>query len=397
MSKGKKLAVFAGVLVLLIAAWIVIVVLQKNGVMPGGDSSEESSSTISTNSEYLLQRDKTEIASIDVKNEGAEYTLVSKLTQSQDSSGNEKTEQSWYLKDHEDWELTSSVINSLSSVGSALMQVSTVAENKAEVQLANYGLSKPYAEMTVHYTDGTSVTVKVGDTTPDGSKAVKIAGSDYYAYGYDVAVAQKLADQMGMDLEVHKVEWSSIGISLDAGDYDCIIAGMGKTKEREASYAFTEPYYYRNNCIVVKKGGKYSNVKGLSDLADTGCKVTTQLGTGWIPLLDQIKGAEQSGNFETTSECFLAISNGSADVCVIDVPTAESAALTNDDLQIIELDENDTFTGDDEMVNVCIATRKDDTALRDKIQDAMNAIGWNDKAKMDELMDQVLTQQPAAN
>lgn len=184
------------------------------------------------------------------------------------------------------------------------------------------------------------------DTTPDGSKAVKIAGSDYYAYGYDVAVAQKLADQMGMDLEVHKVEWSSIGISLDAGDYDCIIAGMGKTKEREASYAFTEPYYYRNNCIVVKKGGKYSTVKGLSDLADTGCKVTTQLGTGWIPLLDQIKGAEQSGNFETTSECFLAISNGSADVCVIDVPTAESAALTNDDLQIIELDENDTFTGD---------------------------------------------------
>lgn len=41
--------------------------------------------------------------------------------------------------------------------------------------------------------------------------------------------------------------------------------------------------------------------------------------------------------------------------------------------------------------------QKDDTALRDKIQDAMDAIGWNDKAKMDELMDTVLTQQPAAN
>lgn len=91
------------------------------------------------------------------------------------------------------------------------------------------------------------------DTTPDGSKAVPIYGSDYYAYGYDVAVAQKLADEMGMDLEVHKVEWSSIGISLDAGDYDVIIAGMGKTAEREASYSFTEPYYYRDNCIVVKR------------------------------------------------------------------------------------------------------------------------------------------------
>ena len=203
------------------------------------------------------------------------------------------------------------------------------------------------------------------DTTPDGSKAVPIYGSDYYAYGYDVAVAQKLADEMGMDLEVHKVEWSSIGISLDAGDYDVIIAGMGKTAEREASYSFTEPYYYRDNCIVVKKGSAYENVKGLSDLAGTGCKVTTQLGTGWVPLLDQIEGAEQSGNYETTSECFMAISNGVADVCVVDLPTAQSAALTNDDLVIIQLDADDSFTGDDEMVNVCIATRKDDTALRD--------------------------------
>lgn len=235
------------------------------------------------------------------------------------------------------------------------------------------------------------------ETTPDGSKAVKIYDSDYYAYGYDVAVAQKLADQLGMELEVHKVEWSSIGISLDAGDYDAIIAGMGKTAEREASYAFTDPYYYRDNCIVVKKGGAYENVKGLSDLAGTGCKVTTQLGTGWIPLLDQVEGATQSGNFETTSECFMAISNGSADVCIVDLPTAQSAALTNDDLTIIQLAEDDTFTGDDEMVNVCIATRKNDTELRDKIQGAMDELGWNDKAEMDKLMSQVLTQQPAAN
>ncbi len=235
------------------------------------------------------------------------------------------------------------------------------------------------------------------DTTPDGSKAVKIYDSDYYAYGYDVAVAQMIADELGMDLEIHKVEWSSIGISLDAGDYDAIIAGMGKTAEREASYAFTEPYYYRDNCIVVKKDGEYADVKGLSDLAGTGCKVTTQLGTGWIPLLDQIEGATLSGNFETTSECFMAISNGSADVCIVDLPTAQSAALTNDDISIIQLDENDTFTGDDEMVNVCIATRKNDTELRDQIQGAMDALGWNDKTAMDELMSQVLTQQPAAN
>ena len=230
----------------------------------------------------------------------------------------------------------------------------------------------------------------------DGSKAVPIYGSDFYAYGYDVAVAQMLADEMGMKLEIHKVDWSSIGTSLDAGDYDAIIAGMGRTAEREISYSFTEPYYYRDNCIVVKKGGAYENVTKLSDLAGTGCKLTTQLGTGWVPLLEQIEGGVQAGNYETTSECFMAISNGVADVCVVDLPTAESAALTNDDLKVITLDSSDTFTGDDEMVNVCIATRKDDTAFRDKIQDAMDAIGWNDKATMDELMEQVIKLQPAS-
>ena len=234
-------------------------------------------------------------------------------------------------------------------------------------------------------------------TTPDGSKAVKIYDSTFYAYGYDVAVSQMIADQLGMDLEIHKVEWSSIGISLDAGDYDCIIAGMGRTAEREMSYSFTTPYYYRDNCIVVKADGAYADVTGLSQLKGTGCKVTTQLGTGWIPLLDQIDGAVTGSNYETTSECFMAVSNGVADVCIVDLPTAQSALLTNKDLKIIVFDEGDSFTGDDEMVNVCIATRKSDTALRDKIQSAMDALGWNDKAKMDDLMAKVIGQQPAAN
>ena len=224
-------------------------------------------------------------------------------------------------------------------------------------------------------------------TTPDGSTAVPIYDSTLYAYGYDVAVAQMIAEQLGMDLEIHKVEWSSIGISMDAGDYDCIIAGMGRTA----------PYYYRDTCIVVKKDGPYSGVTGLSQLFGTGCKVSTQLGTGWIPLLDQIEGAETGMNFETTSECFMAVSNGVADVCIVDLPTAQSALLTNKDLMIITFDESDSFVGDDEMVNVCIATRKDDTALRDKIQEAMDALGWNDKATMDELMERVIGQQPAAN
>ena len=66
------------------------------------------------------------------------------------------------------------------------------------------------------------------DTTPDGSKAVPIYGSDYYAYGYDVAVAQKLADEMGMDLEVHLTEIQNMNeLKLKLG------ASLSSTQEKQ--------------------------------------------------------------------------------------------------------------------------------------------------------------------
>lgn len=46
---------------------------------------------------------------------------------------------------------------------------------------------------------------------------------------------------------------------------------------------------------------------------------------------------------------------------------------------------------------MCIATRKDDTELRDKIQGAMDAMGWNDSAEMDKLMEETIPLQPAAS
>lgn len=237
---------------------------------------------------------------------------------------------------------------------------------------------------------------QVGTEVSNGNTAVEIYGGGGYAYGYDVMVAKKLAEQLDMDLEIHKVEWDSIGISMDSGEYDCIIAGMGRTAERMLSYSFTEPYYYRSNCIVVKKGSEIENITGLSELAGKKVVATTQLGTGWVPLLNQIPDVELGANYETTAEVFMALSNGTADLAVIDLPTAESALLTNTDLKIIVLKDGDTFEGDEEMTNVCIATRKNDTELRDKLQSAMEAVGLT-RDTMNSMMEEAISVQPAAN
>lgn len=230
----------------------------------------------------------------------------------------------------------------------------------------------------------------------NGDTAVPIYGSSYYAYGYDVMMAQKIADYLGMELEIHKVEWDTIGLAMDSGEYDCIIAGMGKTPEREASYAFTEPYYFRDNCLTVRKGSGLEDITSLADLAGKGVIVTTQTGTGWITLQEQIPDRVAGANYATTAECFMAVSNGVADVALIDKPTAESALLTNTDLAMITFEEGKGFVDDNGMTNVCIATRLDDTELRDRIQEALDALEW-DKEKMDEMMSVAIQVQPAAN
>ncbi|MDD6269761.1 MAG: transporter substrate-binding domain-containing protein [Oscillospiraceae bacterium] len=263
---------------------------------------------------------------------------------------------------------------------------STTAETSSEGGVLRVGMECAYAPF-----NWTQVSPEVAN----GDTAVEIYGGGGYAYGYDVMVAKALAEEMGMTLEIHKVEWDSIGISMDSGDYDCIIAGMGRTAERMLSYSFTEPYYYRNNCIVVKKGSDIENITGLSELAGKNVTATTQLGTGWVPLLDQIPDVTLGANYESTAEVFMALSNETADLAVIDIPTAESALLTNTDLKIIIPKEGDTFTGDEEMTNVCIATRKDDTALRDKLQSAMDSIGL-ERDKMDSMMEEAISVQPAA-
>lgn len=226
----------------------------------------------------------------------------------------------------------------------------------------------------------------------NGDKAVPIYGTSDYAYGYDVMLAQKLADQLGWKLEVHKVDWSSIVLGLNSGDYDAIIAGMGYTDEREKSVDFTDPYYIRNNVLIVNKKGKYAAAKTLTDF--TGASATTQVGTIWEQYVPQIPKVKQLTYSETTSEVVMAVNMGSADCGVLDEPTAMSATMANPDIAYIKLPDSDGFTiPKGQSLNVCIAVKEGDKALQKQLDDALDAIGWNED-KMNELMNLAATLQP---
>lgn len=89
--------------------------------------------------------------------------------------------------------------------------------------------------------------------TTDVNGAVKIAGSEFYANGYDVQVAKYIAAEMGMSLEIYAIEWNSLIPGLNASTYDGIIAGMSPTADREEEVDFTDCYYNSNLVIIYKK------------------------------------------------------------------------------------------------------------------------------------------------
>ncbi|MFP3155737.1 transporter substrate-binding domain-containing protein [Lachnospiraceae bacterium ZAX-1] len=193
-------------------------------------------------------------------------------------------------------------------------------------------------------------------------------------------------------MEIHKVEWASIGLGLDVGDYDCIIRGRGYTEERAQLYEFTDPYYILSMCLTVKADSRFGNVTKLSAFEGQDPISATQIGTAYVDFLQDIPSVVTATDYEKAAECFMAISTGAAEVCLLDYPTAKSAIMTNPDLKIIERNdpEGDALhSGEDGANNVCIALKKGNTELRDQVQKAMETISWN-KEKMDAQMDEVI-------
>lgn len=74
-----------------------------------------------------------------------------------------------------------------------------------------------------------------------------------YANGYDVQIAQYIANKLGMKLEIYAITWDGLLPALQSGTVDAIIAGMSPTAEREAEIDFTNVYYSSNLVVIYKK------------------------------------------------------------------------------------------------------------------------------------------------
>jgi len=96
--------------------------------------------------------------------------------------------------------------------------------------------------------------------------------------GFEIDVARKLADDMGVKIEFVPTAWSGIIPALLTGKFDVIIGGMGITPKRNLKVNFTIPYDYSGMSMVAHK----VRAKGFTSLDDFNKKdvsVAARMGT----------------------------------------------------------------------------------------------------------------------
>ena len=167
-------------------------------------------------------------------------------------------------------------------------------------------------------------------TTEAGESGVSLGSGAGYCDGYDVVVSKAIADEMGKELVVKKINWDGLQPALESGEIDAIIAGMTANEEREEGIDFTTPYYGSEMAMIVKKGSEAEKFTDIQQFS--GWKVIGQKNTNYDDVIDQIQGVNHVTPKAKYPELILAVQAGEADAITAELPVAKGICDANPDL-----------------------------------------------------------------
>lgn len=222
--------------------------------------------------------------------------------------------------------------------------------------------------------------------------AVPIEGGAGYADGYDVQLAKQLAEAMGKELVVVKIEWDGLTLALQSGKIDAIIAGMSPTEKRRQTIDFSDIYYNSDFVMMVKRGSAFETAQSLEDFR--GAKVSAQMNTTWYDSIDQIPEVQKQTPLATMAEFVIAVRSGKVDAVVLERPGAMAAELANDDIMYITFAEGKGFEVSPEDVSVAVGVRKTDGQMLEQINAFLK--DFTDEEKQEQ-MAAAIKRQPLTN
>ncbi len=92
--------------------------------------------------------------------------------------------------------------------------------------------------------------------------------------GFDVDLAQMMADELGVNLEIVPTNWDGIIPALIDKKFDLIISAMAVSTERNKAVNFSTPYYLSGKCILINSRDIF-RINEYRDLNDTDTVVVT--------------------------------------------------------------------------------------------------------------------------
>ena len=200
--------------------------------------------------------------------------------------------------------------------------------------------------------------------------------------GADIDMAQAIADELGVKLEISSMSFDNVLTSLQTGKADLAIAGISATDERKEVFDFSIPYYENKMSFLVRKAD-LDKYKDLSNLASA--NIAAQKGT--VP---ETMVKEQLPNAQLTSltnmgEAVNELQAGKVDAVHMDEPVALSYAGKNSDLVVATA----TLTMKDGEANA-VAIKKDQSDLKavvdkviQKLKDDGTYQSYLEKAELD--------------
>lgn len=178
------------------------------------------------------------------------------------------------------------------------------------------------------------------------------AGGNMVYGGIDISVAQYVADEMGLTMQVENMSFDNLLASLDKGDFDIVLSAMEATPERLENADFSDPYYTDVPPAILVKADKADQYKTLADFS--GKYVGAQTATTKLDMVNDMEGVTPvplSSVLELVNELVY----DKVDAILVDGGVAQQYADANPDLVIAEAS---TELG--EAAPYCIAVAKGD-------------------------------------
>ncbi len=147
--------------------------------------------------------------------------------------------------------------------------------------------------------------------------------------GFEVDVAKRVAEDMGVKLELVPTAWDGIIPALLSGKFDLIIAGMSITPERHLRINFTEPYA-SSGMMIVANSETAGGLSAASDFNDRKYTIGGKRGTIGVDAATKHAPKAKLRQYDEEAVALQDTINGTIDAYFASSPTPERAVNSSE-------------------------------------------------------------------